>query len=206
MKKKSSKTKIKNKNTNRVNVVNTIKIGNTHQKKRPVYKSNSKSGVSSIVVSIPQSIPNYTQPFYPFHIQPPVFNLPATITNPTKIITDDLKRDSISANNQHTNSKPSFIKPIDDTVDLNTRPAAPPQVIPDAQMDSDDDNREPPLRNGPRVRVLKPRTFSAQINSMNQQELHSYATRMNIDIIDPTTNKQRNMTQLKAMIKSVKNL
>jgi len=95
VKKIINKNKTKNKNTNFVNVNNTIKIGNN--KKRSYRKRNQpKSGASSIVVSMPQPyyIPT-SNPSYPF--QPPVRDVPIQIKNPTKPIIDDMKRDSINA-------------------------------------------------------------------------------------------------------------
>ena len=93
VKKTINKNKVKNKNTNFVNVNNTIKIGSN--KKRYRKRNQPKSGASSIVVSMPQPyyIPT-SNPSYPF--QPPVRDVPIQIKNPTKPIIDDMKRDSIN--------------------------------------------------------------------------------------------------------------
>ena len=116
MKKKPIKSKLKNKNSNRIHVVNTIRIGNNNNKKRSYSKKNGSPGnekknFSSIVVSIPQSLPSYSLPYHPFYIQPPIQNVVETIKHPTKILADEIKRENIIANTEYLNKSPEFVKP-----------------------------------------------------------------------------------------------
>lgn len=95
VKKTINKNKVKNKNTNFVNVNNTIKIG-SNKKKSYRRRSQPKSG-APIIVNVPQSFPQpYYIPSQPFHTQPPMLDAPVEIKNPTKPIIDDMKRDSIN--------------------------------------------------------------------------------------------------------------
>ena len=113
VKKAINKNKIKNKNTNFVNVSNTIKIGSN--KKRAYRKRNQPKSGAPIIVNVPQSFPQpYYIPSQPFHTQPPVLDAPVEIKNPTRPIIDDMKRDSTSTINE--------IKNIPHTIPIKSKP------------------------------------------------------------------------------------
>lgn len=217
MKKKGTKNKVKNKNSNRVNIINTIKIGNT-KKRSYRKKSGDKSGVSSIVVSVPQNFPQpfyipTSNPSYPFQLQPPVSS---PVQNPTKIMKDEMDRELVSANSQYIKSKPTFttpsnntrpkivtglkiddIKPIysSDTEYFSAVPIAKPRnVFFTDVVDSDSEIQQLSL-NQPSAQK------EVSINRMNQNQLHRLAQQKGIDLIDPVTKKKRNMTKLKELLK-----
>jgi len=182
---------VRNKNSNRVNVFNSIRIGN-NKKRSNRKKSNSKSGVSSIIVNVPQNIP---QPFYipttmnsPFPIQPPVPNLQNT--NPTKIMNDEMERELVSANSQYINSKPTFVQPR--TSSSNT-----PLNIPLNTGVGADEAIRPlnPIRIIPNNNIEVNRLMRAN----NQFQLQSMAQDMGIALFDEN-NKQRTKQTLAQLI------
>ena len=78
-----------------MNVINQIKIGSKGKngQRRTTNKTAEKAGVSSIVISVPQALPSFSQPYHPFHIQSqPVTNLPLQINQPTSVLADEQKR------------------------------------------------------------------------------------------------------------------
>jgi hypothetical protein len=118
IKKQPRKAKIynknKNKNSNRINVINHIKIGETKAKKKKYTKRPAKaatSGVSSIMVNVPQSLPSFTQSSQPFFIQPEPSSiaLPVATTYPASIITDEVKKSENVLINEYE-SKPTPVK------------------------------------------------------------------------------------------------
>lgn len=185
---------VKNKNSNRVNVFNSIRIGNT-KKRSNRKKSNSKSGVSSIIVNVPQNIP---QPFYipttmnsPFPIQPPVPNLQNI--NPTKIMNDEMERELVSANSQYINSKPTFVQPR--TLSSNTPLNIPLNTGAGAGAD------EAIFRPANPIRIIPNNNIEVNrlMRNNNQFQLQSMAQDMGIALFDDN-NKQRTKQTLAQLI------
>ena len=199
---------VRNKNSNRINVFNSIRIG-SNKKRSNRKKSNSKSGVSSIVVNVPQSIP---QPFYiptpmnaPFHMQPPV-----QIANPTRIMKDEMDREIISANSEYIKSKPTFVEPIKNelqsdssttstkyfsTASMKSQPPPPQRMFFTDEVDSDSEVQPIPLKS--------PQSKTS-LNKMKQSELHNLAQQMGISIFDPSTQRRRTMVELRKLIATQK--
>lgn len=201
------KIKIKNKNSNRVNIINTIKFGNN--KKRSNKRKVTKSGVSSIIVNVP--IP---QPYYipittnsPFHIQPSIQNIP----NPTKLLNDEMKREIISANDEYIKSKPTFIEPksytpIKKDYESNTEyfsTNSSSKIKPKTSFFTDDIDSDSEIQQIP-IKLNAPTRTS--INKMKQSQIHSLAEQMGISIDDPETHKKRSMKTLKNIILSNKGI
>ena len=147
MKKQSIKNKVKNKNTNRINVINTIKIGNKSNNRKRRNRKSTASGVSSIVVNVPQ--PLYTPSLNQIQQQPRLNDAPIEIRNPTKPIIDDINRDSINAINEIPNKIVSTI-PVKQEEIIVTKSFTKPKSIfntPDSLPTNVTDNRKERIKN-----------------------------------------------------------